>query len=92
MAQASWVVFAILMAGACVFGAYATFSGIFSQSGLPLAQTHFNLVMLVANTGLNLVLAPLYGVHGAAVATSLSFIAGTLFFRRGVRHHLAVRF
>jgi O-antigen/teichoic acid export membrane protein len=92
MAQASWGVFAILMAGACVFGAYATFSGIFSQSGLPLAQTHFNLVMLVANTGLNLVLAPLYGVHGAAVATSLSFIAGTLFFRRGVRHHLAVRF
>jgi O-antigen/teichoic acid export membrane protein len=92
MAQASWTVFAILMAGACVFGAYATFSGIFSQSGLPMAQTHFNLVILVVNSALNLVLAPLYGVHGAAVATSLSFIAGTLFFRRRVRHHLAVRF
>jgi len=91
IAGKSWSVFAILMGGACVFGAYAVFGGFFSQAGLPLVQSHLNVLILVTNTILNLVLAPFYGIHGAATATAMSFVIGTLFFRRWVHQHFGFR-
>jgi O-antigen/teichoic acid export membrane protein len=92
LAQASWPVFGILMVGACVFGIYATFVGIFAQTGRPMIQTRLNLAILGINVVLNLILVPVYGLLGAAVATGLSFVAGTLYFRSLVRRHLSLRF
>jgi len=92
MATASWSVFAILMIGACVFGTYATFSGVFSQAGLPAAQSRFNLMILATNALLNFALVPKFGINGAALATSASFVLGTVYFRAMVSKHLAVRF
>jgi O-antigen/teichoic acid export membrane protein len=37
------------------------------------------------------VLAPFYGIHGAATATAMSFVIGTLFFRRWVHQHFGFR-
>ena len=91
LARESWPVFAILMAGACIFGIYAAFGGIFSQTGRPTVQTRLNLAILGINIILNFILVPLYGLLGAAVATGLSFVAGTLYFRFLVRRHLSLR-
>ena len=92
LARESWPVFAILMVGACIFGIYATFGGIFSQTGRPAIQTRLNLAILGINILLNIALVPLLGLLGAAVATSVSFVAGTLYFRVLVHRHLSVRF
>lgn len=92
IAVASWPVFSILAAGACVFAAYATFGGIFLQTGLPVVQTWLNVAVLATNIALNLVLVPMWGVLGAAVATGLSFIVGTQYLRFLVSRYLNVRF
>ena len=92
LARESWPVFGILMAGACIFGVYATFGGIFSQTGRPAIQTRLNLAFLGVNVILNFLLVPFYGLLGAAVATGLSFVAGTLYFRFLVRRYLSLRF
>jgi O-antigen/teichoic acid export membrane protein len=92
IAAESRSVFLILMIGACVFGAYATFSGVFSQAGLPAAQSRFNVMMLATNAALNFALVPKFGINGAAVATSISFVLGTAYFRAMVSKHIAVRF
>jgi len=92
IAAASWPVFLLLMAGACLFAAYATFGGIFSQTGMPLVQTWLNLAILVTNLSLNMALVPLWGVIGAAIATSLSFAVGTVYLRFLVFRYFSVRF
>jgi O-antigen/teichoic acid export membrane protein len=78
--------------GACIFAIYATFGGIFAQTGRPAVQTRLNLAILGINVVLNLLLVPFYGLLGAAVATGLSFAAGTFYFRSLVRRHLTLRF
>jgi O-antigen/teichoic acid export membrane protein len=92
LAVESWPVFAILALGAGIFAVYATFGGIFSQTGRPTVQTRLNLAILLINIALNFALVPAFGLIGAAVATSLSFIAGTLYFRALVRRHFSVTF
>jgi len=85
-------VFAILMVGASVFGAYATFGGLLVQAGKPGLQTLFNFCILAANTSLNGLLVPFLAVDGAAIATSGSFIVGALLLRYLVARHLALKF
>jgi O-antigen/teichoic acid export membrane protein len=92
LAAESWPVFAILVSGAGIFAVYATFGGIFSQTGRPILQTRLNLAILAVNAALNFALVPAFGLLGAAVATSVSFVAGTLYFRSLVRRHLSVTF
>ena len=92
IAIASWPIFSILAAGACIFAAYATFGGIFLQTGLPVVQSWLNLAVLGTNLALNVALVPLWGVLGAAIATSLSFMVGTLYLRFLVFRYLNVRF
>jgi O-antigen/teichoic acid export membrane protein len=88
----SWPVFAILMLGAGIFAVYATFGGIFSQTGRPTVQTRLNLAIVSINIALNFALVPAFGLLGAAIATSLSFIAGTFYFRALVRRHFSLNF
>jgi O-antigen/teichoic acid export membrane protein len=92
IAKASWVVFVILAVGACIFAVYAAFGGILSQSGLPMLQTWLNLAILGTNLALNLALVPIWDMLGAAIGTSLSFAAGTLYLRFLVLRYFNVRF
>jgi O-antigen/teichoic acid export membrane protein len=92
IAEASWGVFSILAVGACVFATYATFGGIFSQSGLPMLQSRMNLAILAMNLGLNLVMVPPLGLLGAAIATSLSFMTGALYLKFLIWRHLSIKF
>lgn len=92
LASQSRDAFAILMMGAGVFGIYATFGGLLSQAGLPAAQSRLNLMILATNLVLNFALVPAYGIGGAAVATALSFVAGTVYFRMQVKRLLGIQF
>jgi O-antigen/teichoic acid export membrane protein len=90
LAMQSWSTFAILMIGACVYAVYATFGGIFLQTGNPAVQTRFNITILSINIMLNFALVPSYGLLGAAVATGLSFLLGAIYFRFLLRRHLSI--
>jgi O-antigen/teichoic acid export membrane protein len=91
LASESWNLFSILLMGSTLFGIYAMFSGIFSQGGLPLVQTRFNVLFLAVNLLVNLCLVPFYGALGAAIATSLSFAAGALILRNSIYRHFTIR-
>jgi O-antigen/teichoic acid export membrane protein len=45
----------------------------------------------MVNVLLNFALSPFYGPIGAAIGTSVSFLAGAFFLRRAIAHHFAVR-
>jgi O-antigen/teichoic acid export membrane protein len=92
IAVASWPLFSILTGGACIFATYAMFGGIFLQTGLPAVQTWLNLAILATNLALNLLLVPVWGALGAAIATSLALAVGTLYLRVLVFRFLNVRF
>jgi Na+-driven multidrug efflux pump len=57
-----------------------------------MVQSWLNPAILGTNLGLNLVMVSLWGVLGAAIATGLSFVAGTMYLRLLVFQHLKVRF
>ncbi|MFH0822396.1 MAG: polysaccharide biosynthesis C-terminal domain-containing protein [Pseudomonadota bacterium] len=68
-----WIPFIVLMVGTVAFGACLPFSGILIQGGYPGLQTVFIICGCVVNITLNAVLIPLFGITGAAIATSLAF-------------------
>lgn len=53
----------------------------FGQIGKPNLQSLNFLVLFLANVILNYLLIPLYGIEGASIATGLSYLIYTLFFR-----------
>ncbi|MBK8338668.1 MAG: polysaccharide biosynthesis C-terminal domain-containing protein [Flavobacteriales bacterium] len=68
-----WAVYAILCTGIALTAGYQPFLMLFSQLGRPGTQTLFIAGYFLSNVVLNLALIPLFGVHGAALATALSF-------------------
>jgi O-antigen/teichoic acid export membrane protein len=79
--SSSWIIFAVLMIGAVIKGAYAPFSGILLQAGLPARHTACVLAMILTNIVLNIFLIPVFSIYGAALATSLSFILGVVYLK-----------
>jgi O-antigen/teichoic acid export membrane protein len=69
---ASWPVFAILVAGLMISAGFVPFSGILQQGGHPAAQSMLFATVVALNIAGNLVLVPLYGAIGAAVATAFA--------------------
>ncbi len=82
-----WAVYAILAAGIALTSAYQPFLMLFSQLGRPGTQTLFITGFFLSNVLLNLALIPLFGIHGAALATALSFFAMVLLLR-GLAHRM----
>ncbi len=75
--HASFVFFAILLAGAVVWGSVVPVSGTLLQLGLPKQQSLLILCSMGTNLVLNFLLVPWLGGEGAAAATSVSFIVAT---------------
>jgi O-antigen/teichoic acid export membrane protein len=80
-----WAVYAILAAGIALTSGYQPFLMLFSQLGRPGTQTLFITGFFLSNVLLNLALIPLFGIHGAALATALSFFTMVLLLR-GLAH------
>ena len=77
----SWKIFTILIAGATVQSSYIPFSGLLVQGGYPGFQSLFILLLCLTNIILNFVLIPIYGMYGAAIATTISFICFVLYLK-----------
>jgi len=69
----SWPLFATLVAGLVIGSGYSPFSQILIVAGRPGWNTWMVLAILTTNALLNAFLIPAWGVHGAAVATAVSF-------------------
>lgn len=69
-----WVIFTILICGTLVAAGYIPFKMIFNQLGFPNIQTLFFFLVFITNVILNLILIPLWGMYGAAIATASAVV------------------
>ncbi|MBL8165287.1 MAG: polysaccharide biosynthesis C-terminal domain-containing protein, partial [Anaerolineae bacterium] len=74
----SWLVFILLAAGHVLTAGYSPFNGIILIGKLPGWQSGLMLLITLSNIILNLLLIPPLGLFGAAIATSISAIIGTI--------------
>ena len=81
----SWAVFAILMTGILLSVGYLPFQMLLNQVGSPGFQTVFIASIFVTNVVLNMLLIPMFGMFGAAIATSMSVSAQVLYLKILVR-------
>jgi O-antigen/teichoic acid export membrane protein len=66
----------ILLAGLTLIAAFVPFDNLMLVSGHPGLQTLQHMALVLSNIMLNLVMIPLLGIMGAAIATALSYIIG----------------
>lgn len=66
----------ILGAAAIVYTLYAILGSTINGIGKPIVNTKIIALMACLNFGGNLILIPIYGIEGAAIATIISYILG----------------
>jgi len=71
----AWLPFLILMIGSLIRSGYAPFLMIFNQTGYPGIQSILYLLIFLTNFFLNFIFIPFWGMLGAAVATSISYVS-----------------
>ena len=64
----------ILLVGTVLFGITKSVGSIFASVGKPNLVYRIPLVSAIINVILNLILIPIYGINGAAIATTVSFL------------------
>lgn len=72
--QASWLIFAILMAGSIASMGYQPFLTLLNQTGFPGRQTLLFAWIFSTNVILNVILASSFGMIGSAIATSIILV------------------
>ena len=70
--------FLILVVGAVIYGILISIGGTLQGLGRPDLALKIGLFTASINLVLNIVLIPIYGISGAAVATTISLIVGTI--------------
>jgi len=88
---ASWAPFAILMGGLILCSGYLPFNMILVQAGYPGTHTVLMSAIVLTNVALNGLLIPSWGIHGAALATSASFVLSAVYLKGLVRLKIGVR-
>lgn len=71
----AWLPLVILMTGSMIRSGYAPFLMIFNQTGYPGIQSVLYLLIFLTNFLLNFIFIPFWGMVGAAVATSISYVS-----------------
>lgn len=82
LANESWPVFLILSLGVGISAGYIPFTNLLQQSGFPGHQSILLVGMTITNLSLNIVLIPIFGIKGAALATAISWISLIFYLRR----------
>nr|CRH05123.1 putative Polysaccharide biosynthesis protein [Candidatus Magnetococcus massalia] len=72
--EAGWLPFVILGSGVALSSGHNTFLLLLNQLGHPGKNSVLVALLLLTNGLLNLILIPLFGLNGAALATALSLI------------------
>ena len=89
--SASWLPFALLVGGLVAASPWLPFDMILVQGGLPGSHTLLRLFGVLSNILLNLILIPLWGLAGGALATGTSFVLLTFYLRAMSRSRLDIR-
>jgi O-antigen/teichoic acid export membrane protein len=83
--------FAILLGGAALASTYLPFQTILMMASMPGAQTVFVVIVLVTNCAINLVLVPVLGLEGAAIASATALALSAVLLRFMVRARIGAR-
>lgn len=89
--EAGWSLFALLLAAGTVQAGYIPISGVLNQGGFPWQQTMYLLWIFGTNIVLNLLLVPMLGAWGAAISTSVVFVASVFYLKHLVRKFMHLR-
>jgi len=84
----SMYVFLILLVGIAFSAYYLPLQFFANQIGNPLHQSYINLAIFLGNILLNIYLTYEFGLYGAAIATSLSFILSAYIIRQYIKTSL----
>jgi len=87
----SWIVFAILIIGISLRSGYSVFWELPAQSGHPGYQTILISLVAVSNVVLNYFFILQWGIYGAAIATSFSFILGIFYLKLVINKILNIK-
>lgn len=88
--SSAWGLFAILLSGFLISVGYTPFKMILTQTGLPGYQTLFVFSIFATNVLLNLILIPMLGMYGAAIATGISLVMVIVFLKMFVQRKLEI--
>ena len=84
------LILAILLLGMSCSASYQSIQLVFNQVGMPLKQTIFLASFSIMNIVLNLILIPLLGVYGCALATCLAFFGQIFILKYMVKRGLSI--
>jgi len=87
----SYPVLITVLAGLAVYAAFIAVDFSLLQGGMPGRQSLLMTGNILINVILNASLIPLMGIHGAALATALAFIASSLTLNTAAHHWLGLR-
>jgi len=87
----SWPVFLTLMIGVVISAGYFPFNMLLMQAGYAFQNTLLIALIVLCNVLLNAFLIPLFGILGAAIATSISFVLGMVLLKLFVQRILQLK-
>lgn len=82
--------FAVLAAGLVIASAYYPFHYVLNQWGYPSGFLAFNLLLVLTNLVLNLLLIPVVGPLGAAIATATAYVVSIVYLKALTYHFAGV--
>lgn len=89
--DAAYAPLIVLSVGLVIASPYLPFNMIFSQSNKPGTHTIYMFWVLASNVLFNMIAIPLWGILGAAIATSLSYVVSILLLTFFMRKFLKLK-
>jgi O-antigen/teichoic acid export membrane protein len=86
-----FIVLIIIMLGVMISSGYIPLQMILTQTGSPGYQTTFQLYIFLTNLFLNIILIPLFGMVGAAVATAIATVSQIVHLKRMTYKTLGIK-
>ena len=83
--------FTILSIGILISSGYIPFNNIFAMANLPSWHSIFMMMNIATNIFLNFCLIPYYGIVGASIASSISFIISAILLKLGTNILLSLK-
>ena len=87
----SYSSFVILVIGITISSGYIPFKNFLSMSGFPELNTFYMVTFVLFNVIMNFFMIPIFGISGAALATSGSFIFSAFLLILMTRYYLKIK-
>lgn len=86
----SFIPFLILMVGISGISGFLPFYEILSMAKLPGQNTLFMIFFFLTNIIMNLIFIPIWGINGAAIATSIAYVSSSFSIKYLLHKHLKI--